>query len=151
MNNVFNSVTEITEDVARLRKDGGKWLKDLRERRGLSQKDLAELVNVQFNTFISQLENGRGRIPPERYELWAAALGILPYQFVERVLFYYDPMTHKILFGNATSTGSIPALRLDSAPAYEADASRINELHRLIGKIAAEIEMMRSHSSVNIG
>ena len=145
MDKVFNSVTEITEDGARLRRDGGKWLKDLRERQGLSQKDLAQLVNVQFNTFISQLENGRGRIPPERYELWAAALGMSPYRFVERLLFYYDPATHRVLFGSKTADNADDNLQIVPIKTAPDDTylNQINDLHRLIGKQTAAIEMLR--------
>lgn len=142
MASVFSSVTEITEDVARRRKEGGKWLKDLREKRGLSQKELAELVDVQFNTFISQLESGRGRIPPERYELWASALGIAPHTFVERILFYYDPATHRIIFGRnpADDASEVVAPRSDVSDEYVA---RIRDLHRLIGQKTAAIELLR--------
>ncbi len=142
---MFSSVTEITEDVARRRKEGGKWLKDLREKRDLSQKELAELVDVQFNTFISQLENGRGRIPPERYELWASALGIAPHTFVERILFYYDPMTHRIIFGRdaADETSEVVAQESDASEEYVA---RIRDLHRLIGQKTAAIELLRSRT-----
>lgn len=140
---VFSSVAEITEEVARRRREGGKWLKDLREKRGLSQKELAELVDVRFNTFISQLENGRGRIPPERYELWASALGIASHIFVERILFYYDPMTHKIIFGPGAAdyASEVIAQRSEVGEDYVA---RIGDLHRLIGQKTAAIELLRS-------
>ena len=145
MASVFSSVTEITEDVARRRKEGGKWLKDLREKRDLSQKELAELVDVQFNTFISQLENGRGRIPPERYELWASALGIAPHTFVERILFYYDPMTHRIIFGSVAADETSEVVAQESGPSKEYVA-RIRDLHRLIGQKTAAIELLRSRT-----
>ena len=85
--------------VQELRRCGGAWLKELRERRGLSQRELARLVGAEYYTFISQLETGRGRIPPDRYRQWAAALGVRPPQFVRTVLKYYDPVTYDILFG----------------------------------------------------
>ena len=50
-----------------LRKEAGRWLRDRREARGLSQRQLAELIGVEYYTFISQLETGRGRIPPDKY------------------------------------------------------------------------------------
>ena len=37
----------------------GTWLKELRLNRGLSQRDLAAQLNLEYYTFISQLENGR--------------------------------------------------------------------------------------------
>lgn len=82
-----------------LRRQGGRWLKDLRETGGLSQRQLAERLHLDHYTFISQLETGRGRIPPDRYLDWAAALSMAPRPFVQEILRYYDPMTHEILFG----------------------------------------------------
>ena len=61
--------------VQELRRQAGQWLKQLRESKGLSQRQLAQAVEVDYYTFISQIESGRGRIPPDRYELWARALG----------------------------------------------------------------------------
>ena len=88
-------------DVQGLRREAGKWLKDLREKRGLSQRELANLVKVEYYTFISQLEVGRGRIPPDRYELWARALDIEPAEFVKHLMQFYDPETYRLLFGRA--------------------------------------------------
>ena len=66
-----------TSDAARdARSDMGLWLKSLREQQGMSQRDLANALNLDYYTFIAQLENGRGRIPPARYRDWAAALQV---------------------------------------------------------------------------
>lgn len=81
-----------------LRKEAGKWLRDLREQRSLSQRQLAQLVGVEYYTFISQLETGRGRIPPDKYRAWAAALDVPARDFVKRLFRYYDPLTYEILF-----------------------------------------------------
>ena len=86
-------------DVKQLRQDAGRWLKQLREERGLTQRELAQLVGLNFYTFISQLESGRGRIPPDRYRVWAEALGVDAQMFVRALLRYYDPITHHFLFG----------------------------------------------------
>jgi len=86
-------------DVQELRRAGGIWLRGLRERCGLSQRELARLVGAEYYTFISQLETGRGRVPPDRYRLWASALEVDPKLFVKRLLSYYDPITYDILFG----------------------------------------------------
>ncbi len=90
-----------SHDVSELRKAAGKWLKSLREGRGLSQRELAAAVGVDYYTFISQLEAGRGRIPPDRYQDWAAAFGLAPADFVRDLMRYYDPVTWKLLFGDA--------------------------------------------------
>ena len=88
--------------VRELRRSAGLWLRELREARGLSQRQLANLVGAEYYTFISQLETGRGRIPPDRYRDWASALGVEPAEFVRRLMRYYDPVTFGILFGSPT-------------------------------------------------
>jgi len=71
-----------------LRSQAGSWLRELREQRGLAQRDLAERVGIEFYTFISQLENSRGRIPPDRCLVWAEALGVEPRKFLRTLLSY---------------------------------------------------------------
>lgn len=73
------------------RKEAGLWLRELREERGMSQRELADRVGVEVYTLISQLEQGRGVIPQDRYLLWAAALEVEPGEFVRRLTSYYDP------------------------------------------------------------
>lgn len=87
--------------VLELRQQAGRWLKELRESRGLSQRGLAAQVGAEYYTFISQLEAGRGRIPPDRYKAWAEALGVEPKTFVQTLLRYYDPVTYAIVFEDA--------------------------------------------------
>jgi len=67
-----------------LRKETGRWLRELREKRGLSQRELADKVGAEVYTLISQLEHGRGRIPPDRYLVWAQALEIEPGELARR-------------------------------------------------------------------
>ncbi len=76
----------------------GLWLKALREAQGMSQRDLATALDLDYYTFISQLENGRGRIPPARYRDWAEALKVEVRIFVMTLLSYHEPLTYEILF-----------------------------------------------------
>jgi transcriptional regulator with XRE-family HTH domain len=85
-----------------LRNQAGQWLRELREKRGLSQRDLAAKVGAEYYTFISQLETGRGRIPPDRYLIWAKALEVDSQDFVRKLMSYYDPVTYGILFGESS-------------------------------------------------
>jgi transcriptional regulator with XRE-family HTH domain len=94
-----NPQRRTNSDVQEMRREGGRWLKELREKANLSQRDLAQLVETEYYTFISQLENGRGRIPPDRYYAWAGALKVEPREFVRNLMRYYDPVTYEILFG----------------------------------------------------
>jgi len=76
----------------------GLWLRSLREERGLSQRELADILSLDYYTFISQLENGRGKIPTHRYVEWAQALGQKPQKFVKMLLKHYEPITYEVLF-----------------------------------------------------
>ena len=99
---MYSSQQQITSpEVIELRKEAGLWLKELREKRGLSQRQMAEKVGGNYYTFISQLESGRGRIPPDRYLVWAEVLGVEPKFFVRNLLRSYDPVTYSILFGKS--------------------------------------------------
>jgi transcriptional regulator with XRE-family HTH domain len=86
------------EDVHLLRREAGRWLRELRENKGLSQREVAEKTGTEYYTFVSQLETGRGRIPAEHYLRWAKALGVEPKVFVRTLMQYYDPVTYDILF-----------------------------------------------------
>jgi transcriptional regulator with XRE-family HTH domain len=94
-----NPQRRTNSDVQELRREGGQWLKELRERAGLSQRDMAKLIGAEYYTFVSQVEAGRGRIPPDRYRDWAKALNVPAKEFVTTLLKYYDPVTYEVLFG----------------------------------------------------
>jgi transcriptional regulator with XRE-family HTH domain len=81
-----------------LRLEAGHWLRDLRQRRGLSQREMADKVGLENHTIISQFEHGRGRISPDDYRVWAHALDVDCRDFVKRLMSYYDPVTYGILF-----------------------------------------------------
>jgi transcriptional regulator with XRE-family HTH domain len=85
--------------VQALRKEAGRWLQHLRVEAGLSQREMAKLIGAEYYTFISQLECGRGRIPPDKYDVWAKALNISQRLFVFNLMRFYDPVTFKALFG----------------------------------------------------
>lgn len=82
----------------------GVWLRELREAQGLSQRDLSDALGLDYYTFISQLENGRGKIPSNRYRDWATALGQDSKAFVRKLLMHYDPVSYEILFSDNTES-----------------------------------------------
>lgn len=88
------------EWAKQLRKEAGLWLRTKREEAGLTQKDLAKAVGFEYYTFISQIESGRGRVPPESYRPWAAAISMEPQLFVKSLMAYYDPLTYEVLFSD---------------------------------------------------
>ena len=98
---MYNNLQKKSDpEVQRLRLAGGLWLKGLREDAQLSQRELADKVGISYYTFVSQLENGRGRLPPDRYEIWSEALNIDSKNFIRKLMQFYDPVTHRLLFEN---------------------------------------------------
>ena len=85
-------------EAKQLRKQAGTWLKEMRARAGLSQMELAQQLGLKYYTFVSQVENGFGRVPTESMEAWALALGVAPPEFARQLLNYYDPVLHRLLF-----------------------------------------------------
>lgn len=81
-----------------LRREAGAWLKTLRETAGLTQAELAERVGLRYYTFVSQVENGLGRVPIETQAAWAEAVGLDPSDFARVLLRYYEPELHRLLF-----------------------------------------------------
>jgi transcriptional regulator with XRE-family HTH domain len=81
-----------------LRKQAGAWLKELRGKAGLSQIQLADLLGLKYYTFISQVENGFGRVPVESMEAWARALNTNPSDFAKRLLSFYEPELYRLLY-----------------------------------------------------
>ena len=100
-------------DVIASRQAAGAYLRNLRERRGLTQRNLAELVGIKYYTFIAQVEKGIGRIPPNRYRVWASALNVDHRMFVRDLFHFYDPITYNLLFGG---------VELGVAPEYRNEA-----------------------------
>ena len=86
-------------EAKRLRKEAGTWLKEMRHKAGLSQIDVATRLGLKYYTFVSQVENGFGRVPSESMEAWAHCLGVPPAEFARTLLSYYDPQLHRLLFG----------------------------------------------------
>ena len=91
-------VAKAEPEKKRLRKQAGTWLKELRARAGLSQIELAAILGFKYYTFISQVENGFGRVPTESLEAWARALGVDPPAFARDLWSYADPELHRRLF-----------------------------------------------------
>ena len=80
--------------------DAGEYIKRLRLAHDskLTQRALADKLKLSYYTFISQVETGTARVPPENLVGWAKALGVDPQEFAKKLLKYYNPHTHKALF-----------------------------------------------------
>ena len=75
-------------------------MRELRLQAGLSQREMAAQLGLDYYTFISQLESGVGRVPPERYAEWAKVLRIKPRDFVRTTLYYCAHIAYYVLFGS---------------------------------------------------
>ena len=87
-----------TSSPAQRRKQAGAWLKRLREEAGLTQLELANLLDFKYYAFVSQVETGFSRVPTEKMEAWARSLGVEPRPFVQRLLAHYEPELHRVLY-----------------------------------------------------
>lgn len=88
------SYSRNTKDARILRANAGDYVKKIRIEQEMTQRDLAEALNLKYYTFISQLENGQGRLPPNLTVRMAIALNQDPKEFALKMLSYYDPHTH---------------------------------------------------------
>ncbi|MEP2757776.1 MAG: helix-turn-helix transcriptional regulator [Hyphomicrobiales bacterium] len=93
-----NSAQTADDKKQDLRAQAGAWLKAGRENAGLSQRELAGKMGALYYTFISQIESGKGRLPPERYEVYAEALGFPAGDFAKKMLEFYEPTTYQLIF-----------------------------------------------------
>lgn len=96
------------DDIAAMRREAGAWVRSKREAAGLSQRDLANRVGLEHYTFISQIEAGRGRVPADRYEAYALALGVEPRDFAMTMLKFHEPHTYRLLFPETPSVAVVP-------------------------------------------
>jgi transcriptional regulator with XRE-family HTH domain len=121
-----------TAEIQMLRQQAGRWLRALRERAGMSQRELAKAVGFEYYTFISQLEGGRGRLPPAQYLAFAEALDIPLHDFVKTLMRYYDPITYYALFEISSPTPTQP---LPDVPS-EAEQPKEDNVVELTARIA---------------
>lgn len=114
------------DSVLKLRQEAGRWLRSRREAVGLSQRELAKAVGIEYYTFISQIESGRGRVPPAQTKAWAQALDIPTRQFAIELLRYYDPLSYELIFGEEEAAPAEQDMDIDGL------AKRIARLERLL-------------------
>ncbi|MEO1598975.1 MAG: helix-turn-helix transcriptional regulator [Pseudomonadota bacterium] len=82
-----------------LRRRLGRVLKKRREERGLTQADLADALGLRYYSFVSQVENGLGRIPQDLYAPWSKAIGMDPSEFGWLVLAHLEPGLYPLITG----------------------------------------------------
>lgn len=90
----------LSPDRRRKHKDGlGKIIKTQREKMGITQKDLAASLGLNYYTQISQMENGYMAIPPVLWVEIAITLNMdEPQKWVLTCLIEYQPDVYEALF-----------------------------------------------------
>ena len=72
------------------RQEMGVLVKSLRVAAGLTQHDLAQLVGQKYISFISQIEQGRVRIPSADVLLYADIFGVDVHAFAKECVRHYE-------------------------------------------------------------
>tara|TARA_R100000808_G_C2087393_1_gene109060 strand:- start:158 stop:460 length:303 start_codon:yes stop_codon:yes gene_type:complete len=86
-------------DAARMHRQAvGKQLREWREQCDLTQRELSQKLGLNYYTFISQVETGSARVPPESMVAWAKALDQDLVEFAKVLLSHYDPHMFSALF-----------------------------------------------------
>lgn len=80
------------------RRSAGAWLKGQRERKWLTQREIAEACGLRYVSFISQIELGKVRVPPGRWADYAQALKMDPHVFARELFRRYEPEVYNLLF-----------------------------------------------------
>ena len=83
------------DDIKNLRKEGrlkaGRYLKQMREISGKTQREIAIAVGFQYYTFVSQIEGGHGKLPYDTWATYASVLGVTPASFANKLVECYTP------------------------------------------------------------
>jgi len=85
-------------EAAQLKSELGQYIRNAREKRGMTQAELAREVGIEYYTAISAIEVGRNTVPPERYLDFAKALGIPYAEFAKKVLRLTNPWAYEMIF-----------------------------------------------------
>lgn len=86
------------QEVRRLRKKAGEILRHMRISIGKTQRDVAADLELDYYTMISQIESGKGRVPPTQIEAYAKSLKVEPRELAIRLMEFYDPINYDLIF-----------------------------------------------------
>lgn len=92
--------------IVELKKKAGRYVAQLRKSRGLTQRELAANLGYAYWGFVSQVENGIAKVPPDKIRQWANALTIRPDWFAKTLLSYYEPEMYACIFDASSTIGA---------------------------------------------
>ena len=87
----YNQYDKSTLEARISRARAGEYLASLRRDADMTQKNLSDVLNLNYYTFISQVENGQGRLPPYLWVKTANALKVDVKEFSKKMMKFYDP------------------------------------------------------------
>jgi len=77
----------------------GRKMAELREQAGLTQLQLANILDVTSNT-VSAIETGRNPVPFDRIEMFANALNVPTKDLALFLLYYWNPPLYAAIYGS---------------------------------------------------
>lgn len=77
----------------------GAWLKAKREEAGLTQLDVAVVLDYAYSVAVSQIERGATALPAHDLKLWAKALRINQKEFGKQYAYHCHPFLYECLWG----------------------------------------------------
>lgn len=89
----------ITNTGRIMRKRFGAYMKERREEIGLTQLDVAALVDYGYPAMVSQIERGGSSLPPHDLRLWAEVLRLEPATLAQKWLYFNEPDVYHALYG----------------------------------------------------
>jgi transcriptional regulator with XRE-family HTH domain len=88
----------VQEDVRRSMKLAGEWMRAVRERAGLSQRQVS-FPTKKGNIAISEMEAGKTRLTAPYYDHWARAVGLETRLVAQVMIGFHTPFLYEPLFG----------------------------------------------------
>jgi len=139
-----------------MRKRGGRYVESLRLAHDpkITQRELAEKLGLPYYTFISQVEVGASRIPPDKMASWAEALGVDLQEFESKYMPFeskYIPLDNvvPINFSNVTKGADNNSGGSVLEDAYQ--PLMREALQGVVRKIINLVSMMERHPEMDTG
>jgi len=87
-------------------KAAGAYLQELREKAGLTQKQVTAVLGWTSHQQLSSVERGNNRLPPEHNATLAILYQVTPAELTCNLLRHYSPYEYECLFGEVSSPGT---------------------------------------------
>lgn len=101
---------KIKKKVNIMKQTIGGYLKQARQDKGLTQKQLGDILGIEYYNVISQIELDRMSLPPAHWLNIAKALELNEAEFLVRCLNEVMPEVRKAVFGDVSDTDLVSLL-----------------------------------------